>query len=109
MMATVPIKQSNATHETVEEQFHRLAELWHRETDHLSSEASRHPAYQEIVGLGAAVVPCLLRDLEKSHTHWFAALRTLTGAQSIPADVAGNVPKMAEAWLRWAKNNGYRW
>jgi hypothetical protein len=33
MMATVLVKQS----ETIEEQFQRLAELWHRETDHLSS------------------------------------------------------------------------
>ena len=30
-------------------------------------------------------------------------------AQPIPISAAGNVPKMVEAWLRWAKDNGYRW
>jgi predicted nucleic acid-binding protein len=24
-------------------------------------------------------------------------------------DLAGDIPKMAEAWLRWARDNGYRW
>jgi len=97
--------------ETLEEQFRRLAGTWHNETAYLSSmsEASSHPAYQEIICLGPEVVPLLLRDLEAHHTHWFAALRALTGAEPIPPQVAGNIPKMVEAWLNWAKDNGYRW
>jgi hypothetical protein len=111
-MSTIPVKPTPHTSaETVEDRFHRLAAVWHRDTDYLSSmgEAERHPAYQEIVGLGPEVVPLLLRDLAENHTHWFAALEAITGARPAPASAAGNIPKMAEAWLRWAKDNGYRW
>jgi hypothetical protein len=73
------------------------------------SEASRHWTYQEIIRLGPEVVPLLLRDLEEQHTHWFNALRTITGANPVPASAAGNVPKMVEAWLNWAKSKGYQW
>lgn len=95
--------------ESVEDRFHRLAAVWHRDTAYLScmEEAERHPAYQEIIGLGAEVVPLLLRDLAENHTHWFAALEAITGARPVPASAAGNIPKMADAWLGWAKDNGY--
>jgi hypothetical protein len=111
-MATTPVKPTPDTPaETVEERFCRLAAAWHRDTDYLSSmeETESHPAYQEIVRLGPEVVPLLLRDLADNHTHWFAALEAITGARPVPASVAGNIPRMAEAWLRWARDNGYRW
>jgi hypothetical protein len=93
------------------EEFHRLAADWHRATDHISSmeRASKHPAYQEIIGLGREVVPFLLRDLADNHTHWFAALEAITGARPTTAATAGNIPKMVETWLSWAKDNGYQW
>ena len=111
-MATTPVKPaSNAPVETVAECFRRLAAAWHRDTDYLSSmeDAESHPAYQEIVRLGPEVVPLLLRDLADNHSHWFAALEAITGARPVPASAAGKIPLMAEAWLRWAKDNGYRW
>ena len=61
------------------------------------------------MSLGPDVVPLLLRDMEANHSHWFAALRALTGANPVPKSVGGNIPKMVEAWLRWAKDNGYQW
>jgi hypothetical protein len=96
---------------SVAEQFRHLAATWHRETDLLSSvsAASSHPAYQEIIGLGSAVVPLLLRDMEHHETHWFSALRQLTNADPVPASEAGHIPKMVYAWLRWAKDQGYQW
>ena len=112
-MATAPLKKppDSANQETVGERFQRLAAVWHEQTAYLSSmsEASSHPAYQDIVRLGPAVVPLLLRDLEDNHTHWFAALQAITGAQPIAKDMAGNIPTMVEAWLHWAKKNGYQW
>jgi hypothetical protein len=71
--------------------------------------ASEHPAYQEIISLGPAVVPLLLRDMEEKHTHWFIALRKITGASPIPKSAAGRIPLMVEAWPRWGKDNGYQW
>ena len=112
-MATIPVKQASGPDqtETVEERFRRLAALWHNETCFLSSmsEANAHPAYQEIISLGPDVLPFMLRDLEENNTHWFAALRAITGANPVPKAVGGNIPKMAEAWLPWAKDHGYRW
>jgi hypothetical protein len=97
--------------ETVEERFARLAETWHEAVAHHSSNRIRysHPAYQEIIGMGQAVVPCLLRDLEVNRRHWFAALAAITGANPVPVSDVGVVVKMVEAWLRWGRENGYQW
>jgi hypothetical protein len=111
-VATVPTKPSPAQPaETVEARFRRLVAAWEQATAHLSSmtAASKHPAYQEIIAMGPAVMPYLLRDLEDNETHWFVALKAITGADPIPPSAAGNVPKMIEAWLQWAKDKGYRW
>lgn len=112
-MAPVPVKQAPIKQpaETLEERFRRLAAAWHDAVAYHSSTTVRnnHPAYREIISLGLPVVPLLLRDLEENQTHWFAALREITGADPIPESAAGNIPKMAEAWLRWGKDNGYRW
>ncbi len=59
------------------------------------------PAYQEIIGLGPAVVPLVLRELEQRPAHWFSALRALTGADPMdPADrgIAGKTRPKPAAW-----------
>lgn len=105
------LDQNERLGETVENRFRRLAATWHQAVAHHSSTTVRnnHPAYREITGLGPAVIPFLLRDLEANHTHWFRALREITGADPIPESAAGNIPQMVEAWLGWAKDHGYRW
>ncbi len=112
-MASIPIQQTPAAQpaETIEDRFRRLSALWEGAAGHRSSmtAASDHPAYREIINLGPEVVPLLLRDLEENETHWFIALRRITGVNPIPASAAGNIPQMVEAWLRWARDNGYRW
>lgn len=110
MPSTKPAS-ANQQAETVEQRFRRLAAAWQEAVAYQSSTTLRnnHPAYREIIGLGPDVIPLLLRDLEDNHTHWFCALREITGADPIPESAAGNIPKMVEAWLRWAKDNGYRW
>jgi hypothetical protein len=112
-MATVPVQPSPAAQpsEPVEARFRRLAAAWEQATAHFSSmtAARRHPAYQEIIDLGPAVVPFLLRDLQDNQTHWFAALRALTGSNPVPPAASGDVPRMVDAWLEWAKDQGYQW
>jgi hypothetical protein len=112
-MASVPARPTAATPstESLEQRFDRLAAAWHKAVAHHSSSRVRdnHPAYQEIISMGLAVVPLLLRDLEANRRHWFAALTAITGADPVPREDAGNVPRMAEAWLRWGRENGYRW
>src|SRR5438876_12243063 len=68
--------------ETMDDRFRRLAAEWDSATAYLSSmeQAAKHPAYQEIIGMGKDVVPLLLRDLEQTERHWFIALNKITGA-----------------------------
>jgi hypothetical protein len=107
-MATVPLKQQA---ESVEAEFQRRAALWRAETSHLSSTTAmcNHPAYQEIIQMGPAVVPALLRDLEREPDHWFWALQAITGASPVDPVDRGNIDRMAQAWLRWGRANGYQW
>lgn len=97
--------------ETVEARFQRLASDWHAGTAYASSSSDlvAHPAFQEIVGMGTAVIPLLLRELENRTGHWHRALRQITGADPVPPADRGNVDRAAEAWLRWGKEQGYEW
>ena len=93
------------------EKFQALAETWRREVQFLSSvtEMVLHPAYQRIIGMGTAVVPHLLRELERRPDHWFWALTAITGADPVKPEDRGKLRKMTEAWLRWGKEQGLTW
>jgi hypothetical protein len=110
-MASVPISQlpRPSSAESIEARFLRLATLWQNETAHHSSSTVRHshPAYREIIGMGKAVVPLLLYDLERTHRRWFAALQAITGAAPVPPTDAGKLPQMTAAWLQWGRENGW--
>jgi hypothetical protein len=112
-MTAIPTTQPPIppTTETVEQHFRRLAAEWEDAIAYQSSTTVmiQHPAYREIARLGFEVVPLLLRDMDDHHTHWFWALREITGVDPIPESAGGNIPKMVQAWLDWAKENGYRW
>lgn len=112
-MSTVPVKPASVGEpaESIEARFRRLAAAWTAETAYVSSTSDlvAHPAFQEIVGMGPAVIPLLLRELEKGTGHWHRALRRITGADPVPSADRGNVAKAAEAWLRWGKEHGYQW
>jgi hypothetical protein len=112
-MASFPVQPTPAPQpaETLEQRFKRLASTWQAETAYTSSstEMFEHPAYQEIIGMGRQAVPLLLRELEREPDHWFWALRTITGANPVPARDGGNLARMAECWLRWGRENGFSW
>jgi len=75
----------------------------------LSSSTARvqHPAYREIIALGPAAVPLLLRELEQRPNHWFAALKSLTGIDPVPPSDRGRIGPMTEAWITWGKEHGF--
>jgi hypothetical protein len=112
-MASVPQTQTPAATpaDTIETQFRRLEAIWNAQTGYLSSytDIVEHPAFREIIGLGNAVVPLMLRDLEERPRLWVWALPEITGANPVPPGEAGNIAIMSEAWLRWGRANGYRW
>jgi hypothetical protein len=112
-MAPVPVTDPHPTKlpETLEARFQRLAAAWHQAVAHHSSSRVRygHPAYREIIDLGTAVVPFLLRDLEDTGRHWYEALHAITGAQPVSEADAGKIGRMKEAWLHWGREHGYQW
>jgi hypothetical protein len=112
-MSSVPTRPTPDTPpaETVEQRFRRLEATWLKEIGYSSSptELYGHPAFQEIIRMGEAVVPLMLRDLEERPRLWVWALPEITGADPASEADAGNIRKMSEAWLRWGKEHGYRW
>jgi len=112
-MASAPKAQTQGTApvETAEERFRRLEANWAAETGFLSSytDIVEHAAFREIIGMGEAVVPLMLRDLGERPRLWVWALPEITGANPVDPEEAGNIVKMTEAWLRWGRAHGYRW
>jgi uncharacterized protein (DUF1778 family) len=97
--------------EYIEQNFMQLVERWRRETRGISSttELSIHPAHQQIIEMGEAVVPLLLRELEKKSGQWFMALKTITGEDPVPPEFRGRTQEMIKAWLEWGRKKGYKW
>lgn len=112
-MATAPLKNApkSEVHESTEQRFRQLEATWEADTLYLSDahKIIEHPAFQEIIAMGDAVIPFMLRDLEKEPRQWVWALPRITGANPLRPEDAGDSCKMAEAWLRWGRENGYRW
>ena len=107
----VSTDQGDLTGDEVRERFEALARRWKAETRRMATvrEMVRHPAYREIIGMGGAAVPMLLRELERSPDHWFAALRAITASDPVPEEFRGDLRRMAECWIRWGRENGYSW
>jgi len=93
----------------LERKFRELVAAWQLEVAPLSSSTARvqHPAYREIIGLGPAAVPLVLRELEQRPNHWFAALKALTDIDPVPPSDRGQIGPMTEAWITWGKEHGF--
>jgi len=91
--------------ETVEQRFRQLEAAWKAATGVLSDDADivEHPAFREIIGMGAAVVPLMLSDLEQRPRLWVWALPEITGENPVPVADRGNIARMSDAWLRWGR------
>ena len=59
--------------------------------------------------MGSAVMPCLLRDLHGEPEHWFGSVRAIKAHSPVSPEDRGQIGKMADAWLRWGTEHGYRW
>lgn len=101
---SIPSKQVD-----IEATFTTLANQWLEEARGISStnEMSMHPAYQQIIGMGEAVVPLLLREIEKKSGRWFWALKCITREDPVPPESRGKTQEMIKAWLEWGMQKGY--
>lgn len=93
----------------VNDVFYLLLQEWRDETGFLSSITAKamHPAYQQIIGMGRDALPYIFRELQQGPAHFFWALKAITGDDPIANDDRGNLKKMTESWLDWARDKGY--
>jgi hypothetical protein len=112
LLITVPsvtaVGDASAEASSLESRFHHLAAQWKQETRGLSSTTalSMNPAYQQIIGMGQAIIPLLLRELEARSGRWFWALKSITGTDPVPPEHQGQTRAMTEAWLTWGRGQG---
>jgi hypothetical protein len=90
---------------TSQQRFSRLAEIWKKETLHISSSSqmAMHPAYQQIIGMGPAAIPFLLQELQHKPDHWSWALRAITGENPVKDEHQGKLALIAQDWIEWGK------
>jgi hypothetical protein len=91
------------------ERFNQLTNSWKMEKMFTSSMSAIEGSqfYQAIVNLGNPVVPLLFRELQREPDYWFAALHAILGEDPVPPEDRGNLSKMTEHWLAWAKQCGH--
>ncbi len=92
----------------VSERFHRLAGEWKARSRFLSNTAQMAMLrpYQQIIGMGPAVVPLILEELRREPDHWFWALESITEENPVPPEAMGKVRLMAQAWVTWGEQQG---
>lgn len=93
----------------LEATFAKLVKQWREENHGVSStnQMSMHPAYQQIIGMGEAAIPLLLRELEKKSGQWFWALKSITREDAVPPENRGRTSEMIKIWLEWGRQKGY--
>jgi hypothetical protein len=108
-MSTIP-KSAAGGAETLEQHFERLADRWHAAKSVFSSPRppTWHPMFLEIAGMGEAVIPFLLRRIEKGEMDWDLMLGAITGLTPSPPETRDE-KAINDAWLDWARKNGYDW
>jgi hypothetical protein len=83
--------------------FNKLKNDWKSDTFYLSSISQKvaHPAYQEIISMGADALPLIIQELKNEPSHWFPALRSITGYDPVSAENRGRIDAMAAEWINW--------
>ncbi len=105
----IPSKKVNPVSEEIQEKFTKLSKQWIQDVEGMSStvEMTKHPAYQEIINMGKAAIPLMLKDLSQNPLYWLTALRQITQENPVSPEHKGKIKQMAEDWLNWGKQQGY--
>jgi hypothetical protein len=91
----------------VEEQVAALLSRWEADCAHLSNSTRRrqHPALQQLVALGMAGVPALIKLHPHAPRTVEALLRQITGAS--PTDGLVRIEGWQATWIDWARSRGW--
>jgi hypothetical protein len=93
--------------------FRQLVDQWRQERGASSSttEILLCPSYQSIIGMGEQAIPLILAEMESEGDdpdQWFWALQALTRVNPVAEEDEGNLWKMAQTWISWARKR-YIW
>lgn len=93
---------------TIEDRFRILSQRWKQESQPLSStsEMARLGSYRQIILMGRQAIPLLLRELQREPDYWFMALEEISGTNPVRDNERGRLQLMADAWLRWGREQG---
>ena len=98
---------SSSGPDSLRERFNGLVRQWTEET--MLSSSSRdicmHPAYQQVIGLGAQVLPYIMEEISQGNGHWHWALCAIT--RENPAAHTDSIPGAAKAWFEWGRKQGF--
>ena len=105
----VRVESVDAASSSPQARFRALVRQWKDATLLMSSitDMATHPAYQQMIGMGQAALPWILDELRRDPDQWFWALKAITGEDPVPPADRGNMARMTQNWLSWAKNHGY--
>lgn len=89
----------------LEKLFNQYTAKWRNETAAHSStyHITRNDNYIDIIGMGPAVIPLILKELLSEADHWFAALKAVTKEDPVPLEHYGHIEKMRQDWLDWGR------
>jgi hypothetical protein len=100
---------TTATHDDIRDRFQQLVSQWKEESRYMSNTAQMAMlrSYQTIVGMGTPAIPLILEELRRQPDLWFWALEAITSENPVPAEAAGKIDRMAQAWIEWGIQNGH--
>ncbi|MFZ9740164.1 MAG: hypothetical protein ACO3EZ_19460 [Prochlorotrichaceae cyanobacterium] len=109
VLAYIQTLTQTTPHQNLEQLFNALVQQWRKDNRFTSSvdQMVMHPAYQQIIGLGEAAIPLLLKELENKSGHWFWALKSISREDPVPPESRGRIPEMTQAWIHWGQVKGY--
>ena len=88
---------------------------WEKHQRLLSWHDRKHEAFLALVAMGDAIVPNILRDIEREPNWIFLALSEIyQDGPDLPdlpdlRDVAGQLRPMCERWVVWGREKGITW
>jgi hypothetical protein len=90
---------------SVQEKVDALEESWRKYNAGRSITDYNHFSHYQIIGLGSFAIPFLLEKVRGGSSHWFVALKAISGVSAELPETRGNPKAARDAWLEWGKTH----
>jgi hypothetical protein len=92
--------------------FQSLVKDWRNQRGISSSvsDMSMTAAYQNIIGMGEDAIPLIVAQMKSEGDdpdQWFWALKAIAQVDPVRPNDRGDFAAMAQAWIKWAEDEGY--